>query len=91
MMAGSGEKMLDLIPSATYYLTSLSSNLSTLTWRINFMANKTYRVSFVDNVTASSEEEAYEILLDYLAKCAKYGDATAFSFEETQEEHYQTH
>ena len=53
--------------------------------------NKTYRVSFVDNVTASSEEEAYEILLDYLAKCVKYQDATAFSFEETQEEIYQTH
>ena len=55
------------------------------------MANKTYRVSFIDNVTASSGEEAYEILLDYLAKCVKYGDATTFTFEETQEEHYQTH
>lgn len=53
--------------------------------------NKTYRVSFIDNVTASSEEEAYEILLDYLAKCVKYQDATTFTFEETQEEHYQTH
>ena len=55
------------------------------------MSKKTYRVTFIDNVTASSEEEAYEILLDYLAKCVKYGDATAFSFEETQEEIYQTH
>ena len=53
--------------------------------------NKTFRVSFIDNVTASSEEEAYEILLDYIKKCAHYDDVTAFSFEETQEESYQTH
>ena len=55
------------------------------------MSKKTYRVSFIDNVTAESEEEAYEILLDYLAKCVKYQDATTFTFEETQEEIYQTH
>ena len=55
------------------------------------MSKKTYRVSFVDNVTANSEEDAYNILLNYLGDCAKFQDATAFTFEEVEEEHHQTH
>lgn len=52
---------------------------------------KTYRVEFIDLITAKSEEDAYAILLDYLSSCAKYRDATAFTFEEQKAEEYQTH
>lgn len=52
---------------------------------------KTYRVQFIDLISANSEEEAYGILLDYLSSCAKYGDATAFSFEEETVEEVKTH
>ena len=55
------------------------------------MSKKTYRVTFIDNVTADSEEEAYEALLDYMAQCVKYQDVTCFTFEEAQEEEHQTH
>ena len=40
------------------------------------MSKKTYRVTFIDNVTADSEEEAYEALLHYMAQCVKYQDVT---------------
>lgn len=52
---------------------------------------KTYRVQFVDLVSANSEQEAYDILLRYLSDCAKYGDATAFTFEEETVEEVVTH
>ena len=52
---------------------------------------KTYRVTFIDNVTANSEEEAYEALLHYMGQCVKYQDVTCFTFEEAQEEQHQTH
>ena len=56
-----------------------------------FLERERCRVPILDALGEVIKEEAYEILLDYLAKCVKYQDATAFSFEETQEEHYQTH
>ena len=52
---------------------------------------KTYRVTFIDNVTANSEEEAYDALLHYMGQCVKYQDVTCFTFEEVQEEEHQTH
>lgn len=52
---------------------------------------KTYRVQFVDLITAESEEAAYDILLRYLSDCAKYGDATAFAFEEENVTEEMTH
>ena len=52
---------------------------------------KTFRVQFVDEITAKTEEGAYIILLNYLRDCAEYGDATAFQFEEVEHKDYQTH
>ena len=52
---------------------------------------KTFRVQFVDEITAETEEDAYEVLLRYLRDCAEYGDATAFQFEEVEHKEYQTH
>lgn len=52
---------------------------------------KTFRVQFVDEITAETEEDAYELLLTYLRDCAEYGDATAFNFEEIEHKEYQTH
>lgn len=52
---------------------------------------KTFRVQFLDDISAETEEEAYAILLESLASMAKYGDATAFQFEEIRHEAYQTH
>ena len=43
---------------------------------------KTFNIKFVDNIVASSEEEAYNLLLKYLSDCAHYGYATAFEFAE---------
>jgi hypothetical protein len=53
---------------------------------------KQFRVTFIDTISANTEEEAYGILLDYLNDCARFQDATAFDFQEepeTKEE--QTH
>ena len=55
------------------------------------MSKKTYRVTFIDNVTANSEEEAYEALIHYMGQCVKYKDLTCFTFEEAEEEQHQTH
>jgi hypothetical protein len=52
---------------------------------------KTYRVQFVDLITAESEEDAYSILLKYLSDCAKYKDATGFEFQEEQVAEEVTH
>jgi len=52
---------------------------------------KTFRVQFVDEITAETEEDAYEILLRYLRDCGEYSDATAFNFEEVEHKQYQTH
>ncbi len=48
---------------------------------------KHFKITFVDNITAETEEEAYNKLLRYLNSCVFYGDATAFNFE--QEEVYE--
>ena len=52
---------------------------------------KTFRVSFVDDISAKTEEDAYRIFLAYLRDCAEYEDATAFQFEEVEHKEYQTH
>ena len=52
---------------------------------------KTFRVQFLDDISAETEEEAYAILLESLASMAKYGDATAFQFQEVEHQTYQTH
>lgn len=36
-------------------------------------------------IEASTEEEAYEKFLDYLAECVRYGDVTVFDFKERNE------
>jgi len=52
---------------------------------------KTFRIQFVDEITAETEEDAYEILIRYLSDCGKYGDVTAFQFEEVEHKDYKTH
>jgi hypothetical protein len=37
-------------------------------------------------IEASTEEEAYEKFLDYLAECVRYGDVTVFDFKERNED-----
>jgi ATP-dependent Zn protease len=43
---------------------------------------KKYKVTFVDCIEASTEEEAYEEMLNYLKEVCKYRDLTAFDFKE---------
>ncbi len=43
---------------------------------------KKYKVTFVDCIEASTEEEAYEEMLNYLKEVCKYQDLTAFDFKE---------
>lgn len=52
---------------------------------------KTFRVQFVDLITAESEEAAYDILLQYLSDCVKYDDVVAFDFQEETVKEEQTH
>jgi hypothetical protein len=52
---------------------------------------KQFRVTFIDTVSANTEEEAYAILLDYLNDCARFKDATAFDFQEEPVNEEQTH
>ena len=63
--------------------------------KLNFLSlffnMKTFRVQFLDDISAETEEEAYAILLESLASMAKYGDATAFEFQEVEHKTYQTH
>ena len=42
---------------------------------------KRYRVFYIDEVQANSEEEAYEQTLKYLEDCIKYQDVSAFGYE----------
>lgn len=42
---------------------------------------KTYKVTFVDEIEAETEEEAYHKLLVYLSECVQYDDVTAFDFK----------
>lgn len=56
-----------------------------------FINMKTFRVQFVDLITAESEEAAYDILLKYLSDCVKYNDVVAFDFQEETVKEEQTH
>ena len=42
---------------------------------------KRYRVFYIDEVEANSEEEAYDQTLNYLEDCIKYQDVSAFGYE----------
>ena len=42
---------------------------------------KRYRVFYVDEVQANSEEEAYDETLKYLQDCIKYEDVSSFNYE----------
>jgi hypothetical protein len=44
-------------------------------------AMKRYRVFYIDEVQANSEEEAYEETLKYLQDCIKNQDVSAFNYE----------
>lgn len=46
---------------------------------------KKYRVTFKDVFEVENEDEAYDVLLDYLAEIVRYGDVTAFDFKEIKE------
>ena len=72
------------------FITRLG-NLARVVAQLFTMSKKTYRVTFIDNVTANSEEEAYEALIHYMGQCVKYKDLTCFTFEEAEEEQHQTH
>ena len=41
-----------------------------------------FEISFEDIIQAETEEEAYDMFLDYLAECVQMRDVTAFKFEE---------
>jgi len=45
---------------------------------------KKFNVTFEDVFEAESEEDCYEILLDYLNDCVNYEDVTAFEFNEAK-------
>lgn len=63
--------------------------------KLNFLSlffnMKTFRVQFLDDISAETEEEAHAILLESLGSMAQYQDATAFQFEEVEHKTYQTH
>jgi hypothetical protein len=42
---------------------------------------KRYRVFYLDEVQANSEEEAYVETLKYLQDCIKYQDVSSFDYE----------
>jgi hypothetical protein len=42
---------------------------------------KRYRVFYIDEIQANSEEEAYEQTLKYLQDCIEYQDVSAFGYE----------
>lgn len=37
-------------------------------------------VKFNDEIEAETEEDAYDILLEFLRECVEFGDLTAFDF-----------
>lgn len=43
---------------------------------------KTFKVTFVDEIVAESEDAAYKILVEYLKDCGKFEDVSAFEFKE---------
>lgn len=43
---------------------------------------KKYKVTFIDEIDAENEDDAYAIILNYLTKCVQYEDVTAFEFKE---------
>jgi hypothetical protein len=42
---------------------------------------KRFRVYYIDEVIAETEEDAYEKTLEYLNDCVKNGDVSAFNYE----------
>lgn len=46
---------------------------------------KKYKVTFVDEIEAENEEDAYHRLIVYLQDVVQYEDVTAFEFEEIKE------
>ena len=43
---------------------------------------KSFEISFEDIIQAETEEEAYDMFLEYLAECVKMRDVEAFKFKE---------
>ena len=43
------------------------------------------KITFEDIFDVESEEQAYDILLEYLNDCVKHEDVTGFEFEEVKE------
>ena len=72
-------------------LLNLSGKLIKLNYLLAFINMKTFRVQFVDLITAESEEAAYDILLGYLSDCVKHSDVVAFDFQEEPVKEEQTH
>ena len=46
---------------------------------------KKFKVSFVDEIEAETEEEAYHLLIVYLQEVVEFEDVTAFEFTEVEE------
>lgn len=44
-----------------------------------------FKVTFVDEIEAESEDAAFDSMVQYLADCAKYEDVTGFDFKEIKE------
>jgi hypothetical protein len=42
---------------------------------------KRFRVYYIDEVVAETEEEAYDKTLEYLRDCVKNGDVSLFNYE----------
>ena len=45
------------------------------------MMAKRFRVYYIDEVVAETEEEAYDKTLEYLRDCVNYGDVSLFNYE----------
>ena len=46
---------------------------------------KKFKITFVDEIEAESEEDAYGVLLKYLWECVEHSDVTAFDFKDIEE------
>jgi hypothetical protein len=51
---------------------------------------KRFRVYYIDEVVAETEEEAYEKTLEYLRDCVNHGDVSLFNYEYVGEMKHET-
>jgi|LakMenEpi03Aug12_release.lakeMendotaPanAssembly.Ray.scaffolds.fasta_scaffold6816218_2 hypothetical protein len=47
---------------------------------------KKFKITFVDEIEARSEEDAYAMMVEYLKDCGRFEDVSAFNFKEIKKE-----